>query len=163
MVSQLIHRDGGVGTLLATTLAVIAFATSIMGQSGQPAGAAKRGEPFELKVHEASRLADENLSVRFDGVTEDSRCPVGVQCIWAGDAAVELTVERPPASTEMLTLHTNDRFGRQAAYEGLVVRLVDLKPQPREGTTIAPEDYRVTLVVDRANQARGVGGGIRPR
>lgn len=134
----------------------MALATSMLGQDSQSAGAPKRGEPLELKVNAASRLSDENLSVRLEGVTQDSRCPVDVQCVWAGDAAVELTLEKPPAAADTRILHTSDRFGRQADYEGLVIRLLDLKPQPREGKTIAPEDYRVTLVVDQANQARGV-------
>jgi hypothetical protein len=152
MVSQLIHRLGRVRSLPATTVVVITLVTSLVGQDGQPTGAAKRGEPFELKAHAASRLADENLLVRFERVTEDSRCPVKAQCVWAGDAAIELTLEKPPAAAGTRILHTNERFGRQADYEGLVIRVLDLKPQPREGATIAPEDYRVTLVVDKGTR-----------
>lgn len=151
MVSQLIQRAGRIGSLPATALLVVALATSLLGQNTQPAGA-KRGEPFELKANGAARLADENLLVRFEAVTEDSRCPVKVQCIWAGDAVVELTVEKPPAAAGTRTLHTSERFGREADYEGLVIRLLDLRPLPREGTTIPPEDYRVTLVVDKASR-----------
>jgi hypothetical protein len=143
-----------VAILPATALAMIGLTTSLIGQNGQPSGAARRGEPFEVKVNETSRLADENLSVRLDGVTNDSRCPIGVQCIWSGDAVVELTVEKPPAAADTLTLHTSGRSGRQAAYEDLIIRLLDLKPLPKEGTTIAPEDYRVTLVVDKGNQTQ---------
>ena len=100
----------------------------------------------------------------MEGVTEDSRCPIGVQCVRAGDAVVELTLEKPPAAGGTRTLHTSGRDGREAVYEGLVVRLLDLKPLPREGTTIAPEDYRVTLAVNRANQTEGgAGGGPQPR
>lgn len=158
MVSRLIHRGRRVASLPAIVLAVMPLATSMLRQDSQTAGAPKRGEPFELKANETSRLTDENLSVRLKGVTQDSRCPVDAQCVWAGDAVVELTLEKPPAAADTRILHTSERFGRQADYEGLVIRLIDLKPQPREGTTIAPEDYRVTLVVDTANQTRDVAG-----
>jgi hypothetical protein len=73
---------------------------------------------------------------------------IGSNSVWAGDATVELTLERPPAAAETRSLHTSERFGRETDYAGLVVRLVRLDPHPREGATIAPEDYRVTLVVD---------------
>ncbi len=123
-------------------------ATSMVGHNGQQATEPKRGEPFELKANETRTLADENLRVRFDGVTEDSRCPIGVQCVWEGDAAVELTLEKPPTAADTRVLHTAGRFNRETDYAGLVIRLVDLEPRPREGASIAPEDYRVRLVVD---------------
>jgi hypothetical protein len=47
------------------------------------------------------------------------------------------------------TLHTNGRFERETEYDGLVVRLEDIKPYPKEGATIRPDDYRATLVVTK--------------
>jgi hypothetical protein len=135
-------------------LALVALSPSIQGQDRSPAGSPKLGEPFVLKVDETSRVTDENLSVRLEGVTDDSRCPVDAQCVWAGDALVEVTMEKPPAAAEARTLHTSDRAGREAVYEGLVIRVLDLKPQRKEGTTIAPGDYRVTLVVEKDEHTR---------
>jgi hypothetical protein len=133
----------------------VALLGLLAGQADQQAPAPKRGEPFEVKAAETRRLADDNLSVRFDGVTEESRCPVGVQCVWEGDAVVQLTLERPPAAAEARVLHTSQRFERETEYAGLVVRLVDLQPEPREGGTIAPEDYRVKLLADVKPEKEG--------
>ena len=47
------------------------------------------------------------------------------------------------------TLHTHGRYERQAALDGVVVRLENIKPYPKDGATIAPGDYRATLVVTR--------------
>ena len=127
---------------------LIILASSTVAQTGQEASRPKRGETFELKSGESRQLADENLRVGFEGVTEDSRCPAGVQCVWAGDAVVELTLEKPPTAADRRLLHTNGRFARETEYAGLIVRLVALEPQPREGATIAPGDYRLKLVVD---------------
>ena len=45
------------------------------------------------------------------------------------------------------------RFGtprhRQTEVDAFVVRLEDVKPYPKEGAAISPDDYRVTLVVTR--------------
>lgn len=139
--------------MVVLTLPAIAersgWAMSRTGANVQPATGFKAGEPFELKVNETRTLAGDNLRVRFDGVTGDSRCPTGVQCIWAGDATVELTLEKPPIAADTSVLHTSERFNRETDYAGLVIRLLDLQPRPREGATIAPEDYRVKLVVER--------------
>jgi len=47
------------------------------------------------------------------------------------------------------TLHTNGRFERQTEIDGFVVRLEELKPYPKDGAAIAPDDYRATVVVTR--------------
>jgi hypothetical protein len=105
------------------------------------------GRPFDLKPAEIAKI--EGLQITFEGVTEDSRCPTGVQCVWAGDAAATFTLQKPPAAALQRTLHTNGRFERQTDCEGFVVRLEDIKPYPKQGVTIAPDDYRAMLVVTR--------------
>jgi hypothetical protein len=136
-------------------LPAVALLGLLAGQTDQQPPAPKHGEPFEVKAGDTRRLADDTLSVRFDRVTEDSRCPVGVQCVWEGDAVVQLTLERPPATAEARVLHTSQRFERETEYAGLIVRLVDLQPEPREGATIAPEDYRVKLIADDTPKKQG--------
>ena len=69
--------------------------------------------------------------------------------MWAGDAAVIFTLEQPPTTAQHHTLHTNSRFERQTEVGAFVVRLEDVKPYPKEGVAISPEDYRATLIVTR--------------
>src|SRR5262245_18782261 len=105
------------------------------------------GKPFELKAAEFGVI--DGFRITFDGVSEDSRCPTGVQCVWAGDAAATFTLEKAPAAAQQQTLHTSGRFQRQTDYDSFIVRLEDIKPYPKEGGSIAPADYRATLVVTR--------------
>jgi hypothetical protein len=105
------------------------------------------GQPFDLKPAEVATI--EGVQITFDGVSEDSRCPRGTQCAWAGDAAASITVRKPPAAAVQRTLHTNGRFERQAEIDGFIVRLEDVKPYPKDGVAIEPGDYRATLVVTR--------------
>lgn len=105
------------------------------------------GQPFEMKP--AELVAIEGLRITFEGVSEDSRCPTGATCVWAGDAAATFTLEKPPAAALQGTLHTSGRFVRQTDYDNFTIRLEDIKPYPKLGATIAPADYRATLVVTR--------------
>ena len=44
------------------------------------------GQPFELRVGRSATVAGEGLTVSFEAVSSDSRCPTGVQCVWAPEA-----------------------------------------------------------------------------
>jgi len=39
---------------------------------------------FSLSVGQTATLKSENMTIRFEGVTEDSRCPIGATCILGG-------------------------------------------------------------------------------
>jgi hypothetical protein len=116
---------------------------------GMSSGAAEPelGRPFDMKPSEIAMI--DGLQIAFEGISEDSRCPAGVQCAWAGDAVATFMVERPPGAAAQLTLHTNGRYEREFGVDQFVVRLEDVKPYPKDGVTIAPDDYRATVVVRR--------------
>ena len=103
--------------------------------------------PFEVKAAEVAIV--HGLRITFEGVSEDSRCPEGVSCVWAGDAAATFTLEKPPAAALQRTLHTSGRFARQTELDDFIIQLEDVRPYPKEGATIAPGDYRATLLVKR--------------
>ena len=129
--------------MFARSLAVIALVVAAHAGAAEP----ELGQPFDMKPDEVVTI--QGLRITFDGVAGDSRCPSGAQCVWAGDAAVTVTLEKPPAAAQQRTLHTSGRFERQVTIDTLVVRLDDLKPYPKIGATIAPADYRATLVVTK--------------
>lgn len=101
-------------------------------------------QEVQLTVGQSRRVG--GLTVRFDEVSADSRCPLDVQCVWEGDAAVLLTVTAP-ARSGTLELHTAGRFPREGMYEGYRVRLVSLEPQPRASEPVRPDLYRATLLI----------------
>jgi hypothetical protein len=155
-------------TILATALAGILTAPAAA-QSPREAKPASPREvkleaPFELKVNEQVRIEGHVILLRFEGVSADSRCPVDVTCVWAGDAAVEIRLEhltadrkaKTVADSKTIVLHTMPRFGSDTTYEGLVVHLDAVEPRPRMSGTIAAADYRVTLTV-RHDQPKPVG------
>ncbi|HJU57087.1 MAG TPA: hypothetical protein VJ715_21050 [Pyrinomonadaceae bacterium] len=108
---------------------------------------------FELRSGRSVRIEGERLTVTFNRVVEDSRCPQGVQCVWAGNAKVMLRLSKARRRASTMSLNTG-LDPKQAAYRGYEVRLVKLDPYPKEGKTIRKRDYVATLVVSRA----GSGG-----
>ena len=88
------------------------------------------GETFTLRSQESATLQGEGLTLLFSRVVNDSRCPAGVQCIWEGNAEVEVSASKPPEPSQMLSLNTNSRFATQASYLGYRIDLIELRPCP---------------------------------
>jgi hypothetical protein len=130
--------------MLARAMALVVFAI-VSPHTAAPGP--EFGRTFEIKAAELVTIQE--LRITFVGLSEDSRCPTGTQCVWAGDAAATFTLETPRAAAEQRTLHTNGRFERQTDFADFVVRLEDVKPYPREGVAIDPGDYRAAVVVTR--------------
>ncbi len=100
---------------------------------------------FTMQPGQAVDVAGSDLRLTFVRVTRDSRCPTNVNCIWAGNAAVEIEARRPGA-TETIVLNTLD-----GATEGVAgsnrIRLLSVMPVPVTTQPITASDYRVTLMV----------------
>lgn len=101
---------------------------------------------FPLAPGQSAVIGDAPLSVRFNGVTGDSRCPADVVCVQGGDAVVHVTARSSRGAREV-ELHTGDL--RPATHDGYTIALVELQPYPFSTRTIAPDEYRATLRVTR--------------
>lgn len=117
-----------------------------------PTAAAVLGEPFELRVGQtATFLSDpsEALSLRFVSVVSDSRCPSQVFCVWAGDAEIEVELER---GTERATVHLHtsgfEPWPSEVAALGHRIVLERLDPYPELPEPIPQQTYVATLRVD---------------
>jgi hypothetical protein len=84
-----------------------------------------------------------DLAVRFADVSEDSRCPEGVTCVWAGRAVVQLEVGDGEAPTVALEVG-----GASREVRGLSLAAEALDPHPRADAATPPEDYRLRLRIE---------------
>jgi hypothetical protein len=101
---------------------------------------------FTLAPGQAMTIDGASLSVRFDGVSGDSRCPADALCIQGGSADVRITAIGAGSRSEY-ALKTGDM--RPVQHGDLTIALVQLAPYPFSSRTIAPDEYRATLKVTR--------------
>ena len=99
-----------------------------------------------LAPGQSTRIERTNLSVKFIGVTGDSRCPADALCVLGGSATVKIEVSGSSGSRE-LTFETGDL--EPMTYDDWSLELVQLMPYPFSATPIKHEDYRATLRVKR--------------
>ncbi len=100
---------------------------------------------FTLQVGDRAKVNNGDFVVHFVSVPQDSRCPVDVVCVWAGDAVVRLDLTSS-GWTRQHDLHTNSSVGAVSAeHDGHVLELIELTPAPRSNQSIGQGDYTARM------------------
>jgi len=106
-------------------------------------------EEFRLHVGLSAIVIGEDLQVDFRGVGDDSRCPLGVHCVWEGDASLLMQITSG-GNTISTKLHTNQSVGpREVSFNGYTITLVELQPMPLPNVQINPDEYVAVLRVTK--------------
>jgi hypothetical protein len=101
---------------------------------------------FVLAPGETMAIESASLTITFDGVSGDSRCPADALCIQGGSADVHITATADGARRQ-LVIRTGDM--KPVQHGDTIIALVQLSPYPFSSRTIAPNEYRATLKVTR--------------
>jgi hypothetical protein len=128
---------------IALTLSALAAACA---QTPNSSAAAALGQPVTLLPNTVVHWPSAKLRIQFAGVVEDSRCPAGVACIWAGQAKVRLNVHDAAAIVAVEILE-----GGQLTFGGYRLSLLQVLPAaPIAGQKTSALDYSVKVQVDPA-------------
>jgi hypothetical protein len=106
---------------------------------------AKTGE-VKLRVAQEKTAPGTTIKVKFLSVIEDSRCPEGVNCIWAGVAKIKIQLRKTGKPAKEFELNTN-QMDKSITFEGHTIKLVTLTPYPKSGTAINATVYFATLTI----------------
>lgn len=124
--------------------------------TGAGGGVSEKTRAYELKVGKEVAIAGADFTMLLGGVAEDSRCPEGVDCVWAGSVAAEL-VFCGPKGERSGRLNTNTP-PHVLKYRGRYFRILEVSPRRVQGREIKPADYVLTVEVSgQAPAARGAG------
>ncbi|MFA5995196.1 MAG: hypothetical protein WCW27_02430 [Patescibacteria group bacterium] len=105
------------------------------------------GGAFTVQVNQTALVGGE-VAVTVKQISNDSRCPIGAQCITAGTVSVVIAVAQ---SSEYVTIvgSGSGEGATPVTIGNYTITLGEVTPMPKTGTTIAPEDYTVTLTVEK--------------
>ena len=109
-------------------------------------------EEATIRYLETVEFESEQLLVTFEEIN-DSRCPLNVTCVQAGEARVLLVIRRPGAedalelSARGLCQDETGPCGQAKTLLGYRFELLFVYPYPVEGVELKPEDYAIKLVV----------------
>lgn len=134
-----LHRAGIVAAIVAAS-GCATMETTIVAQPGVT---------FDLPIGKTASLSGNGVRITFKQVQEDSRCPVDVQCVWAGDAKIQLTISRDgvPDDVKVISLTPPNN---ETTSGDLRIRFMGLAPVPRQADAGKPRPYIAQLVVNRS-------------
>jgi hypothetical protein len=98
------------------------------------------------------------LVLTLERVVADSRCPVDVTCVWAGEIRVAFALESPQTEAPRLEFELATTAPTAEA-RGLEFELLGATPAPRSTAKIAAADYRISLHVGPAGSGQAKPGG----
>jgi len=131
--------------LLALTIVVFALGGCA---TVDTAIVAQPGVEFALPLGKMAAINASGVRITFKQVSEDSRCPVDVQCVWAGDAKIALTISRSGAPDDAKVISLTPPNNETTSGE-LRIRFTGLAPVPRQSDSGKPRAYVAQLVVTR--------------
>ncbi len=114
------------------------------------------GKEFQIKGGETGSIPSEGIKIEFMRVLEDSRCPESVQCIWAGQAKIQVHIvkdsqdfgnaELTLGGSEDLAIHSFDNYS---------LKLLRLDPYPQKPEEIKLSQYIATFILFKAEVRQG--------
>ncbi|HVU75331.1 MAG TPA: hypothetical protein VHD38_00625 [Candidatus Paceibacterota bacterium] len=129
--------DGGESATSTTTT------TSTSSQANADTGSTSVGaQTLVLAIGQSGTALGVTLTPKT--VLEDSRCPSGVQCIWAGRVRLNVTI-----SSGLGTSDQEFTVGQTVTTEAETITLASVTPARAAGTEIGSAQYRFTFEVKK--------------
>lgn len=128
-------------------------------QAANPTIEAPLNSEFSLARDQSATIKSTRLTITFNSVLSDNRCPRQIECAVNGPVTVSLFVEEEggtPAGITLQTLTDPDGRAPEGEFEGIensaergdyVIRVLGVLPYPQNLSGIKPSDYQVTLIV----------------
>jgi hypothetical protein len=107
------------------------------------------GQEFSLSIGQSAIIADEDLEITFEEITEDSRCPRDVVCIWEGRivCSAKFTEGENAYDIELTQPGLSDEY-TQEVYRGYQFTF-RVEPYPEADQVILDSEYRLLLTITK--------------
>jgi hypothetical protein len=131
-------------TIFLSLILMLVFGTIIETQ-------AQRNESVTLRVNKQKKLSRSKLTIKFVSLVEDSRCPKGTNCVWAGNATIKVKVSNARGESKFFELNTNTG-AKGDTLGGYQFTLESLTPHPANNIRIDRNGYTATFSVTKLSR-----------
>lgn len=133
-----------------TTLATVLYLS--LTQTAYGLDTVPIGQEFVIKSGQTVVIKHTKINIMFDSVLSDSRCPIELRCVWAGNAEVKLILQRSSKQTSAIV--NTGINNRAIEYRGYRIQLLKLNPGREKGEVTLPNQYEATFQINRIKQIR---------
>ena len=113
--------------------------------SDYAAGGLRLNDTIELRYNKLYCNPEYDILLSVDSI-QDSRCPIGADCIWEGNGRVYINLHHGE-SRSSFWLNTHPNFLQDTLIDGLNYELTDLLPYPDLNLDIQLKDARILLLI----------------
>jgi hypothetical protein len=104
-----------------------------------------------IKIKQGNSIPKKGFHLQLKNVYDDSRCPEGVTCIWAGEVSVTIVVYKNKKLVEekKLTLNSKNKEANSKWFSNYLPKNpkeIDVSPYPKQGQTINPQKYYIKII-----------------
>ena len=108
----------------------------------------KLNQQFAISEKQTALVKTDKLTIEFVKVLDDSRCPPDVNCVWAGNAKVQIKVSKGKAAAKVFELNTNLE-PKIITFQGYKIELMDLTPAPKSDVDRKSVKYSASFKVTK--------------
>jgi len=125
--------------ILAIKMIVISVLAALLTACvGSPAYEYRRNsepETIKIAIGQTVTAPASGLTVTFDSIEQDSRCPINAKCLWEGVAIVNVSVKKDdePATKLALGSINFEKINDSERAYGKTISFVELLPKPEAG------------------------------
>lgn len=101
---------------------------------------------FILKIGENKKI-NSHLSFKVYDLT-DSRCPINLNCITAGDVTLILNIEHSNKHV-MKVVSFNENQNNPFSYHGYLWKIIEVNPYPISLETLDPMDFTIKIIISK--------------
>ena len=103
------------------------------------------------KITTKQCIPKKGLYLKLKSVFNDSRCPQGVDCIWAGEVStiVEIYKDKKLVEEKTLTFNSKNREQNNKWFENYFpkkIKMVSVMPIRKDGEQVNPKKYFINVV-----------------
>ena len=107
----------------------------------------------ELKITSKKCIPKKGYHIKLKSVFNDSRCPEGTNCVWAGEVSVVVEVydDKKIVEEKTLTLNTKNRIENTqwfSKYFSKKIKSIAVFPYPKEGVIVKDKKKYITIVFE---------------
>lgn len=102
-----------------------------------------------IKYQETLVNEEEEISIKFDELISDGRCPEDMMCFWEGDAELKFDFSNSSESLKF-NLHTaGNYFTKDTVILGYYIKLLDVFPYPHSEKEVSKKSYEAKIIINK--------------
>ncbi|MCB0747260.1 MAG: hypothetical protein H6613_10415 [Ignavibacteriales bacterium] len=106
-------------------------------------------DTLTIKYHQILYNEQEDISIKFESLVGDSRCPIDAICVWEGDAEVKFSLKKNDTLFDF-SLHTSKNyFNTDTLIIGYRIELIDVYPYPQSNVNYNLEEYSTKVIISK--------------